>query len=200
MEGSKRKAGFETLGRQELAGGVILELVQGDITRMEVDAIVNAANERLAHGGGVAGAIVRRGGQIIQRQSDEWVRQHGLASPERPAITGAGALPCRYVIHAVGPRWGQGGEEAKLETAVRGALALADAQGCRSVALPAISTGIFGFPKDLAAQVILGAIEAFAGSGPSSLREVYLVLYDQPTLQAFAQAFRARWSQGDGGR
>ncbi len=199
MESNQEQASARPLARYAFPSGLALELVQGDLTRVEVDAIVNAANARLAHGGGVAGAIVRRGGQVIQRESDRWVEEHGLASPQRPAITGAGRLPCRYVIHAVGPRWGEGDEDAKLATAVQSALALADARGCRSVALPAISTGIFGFPKDRAARITLAAIESFAARPPANLRRVLLVLYDQPTLQAFAQAFAARWPGAEGG-
>ena len=100
--------------RQTPAGQTIC-VVQNDLTAEQVDAIVNAANERLAHGGGVAGAISRRGGPTIQRESAEWIREHGPVPTGSAAITGAGELPARYVIHAVGPVWGTGDEEAKLE-------------------------------------------------------------------------------------
>jgi O-acetyl-ADP-ribose deacetylase len=167
-----------------------LELVQGDLTLEIVDAIVNAANSHLNHGAGVAGAIVRRGGPEIQHESHAWVRQHGLVSHAEPAVTGAGRLPCRYVIHAVGPVWGEGDEDGKLAAAVTGSLRRADELGLRSMAFPAISTGIFGFPAGRAAQVILSAIQAYLADHPqSTLQQVRLVLFDQPTLAAFQAAW-----------
>lgn len=183
-----------TVAQQVLPNGTLLLLVHGDLTEEHVDAIVNAANAQLAHGGGVAGAIVRRGGAVIQRESDAWVRQHGPVTHERPAITGAGRLPCRYVIHAVGPIWGEGGEEAKLRAAVTGALAVADEQHLASLALPAISTGIFGFPKEPAARIIVQSIlDYFAQQPGSSLRQVRLTLIDPSTLAVFRREFERRW-------
>jgi O-acetyl-ADP-ribose deacetylase (regulator of RNase III) len=174
--------------------GAQVRLVPGDLTAAEVDAVVNAANAGLQHGGGVAGAIARRGGPAIQEESDAWVRRHGAIAPDRPAITSAGALPCRFVIHAVGPVWGEGDEDAKLAQAVDSALRLAASRNLTTLALPAISTGIFGFPKDRAADVILGALaEYFAGQIRSTLRRVDVTLFDAPTLEAFAQAFARRW-------
>ena len=169
--------------------GQRVEIVHGDITVETVDAIVNAANERLAHGGGVAGIISRKGGPDIQRESDAWVREHGLVSHERPAFTGAGKLPCRIVIHAVGPVWGSGDEQIKLAAAVRGSLICAEELNLTSIALPAISTGIFGFPKELAACIFFETIaEYYQGHPQSSLRLVRLTLYDQPTLTIFLSA------------
>ena len=130
-----------------LPTGQSLQIVQGDITTDEVDAIVNAANEHLQHGGGVAWAIVRRGGQVIQDESDQWIRQHGTVSHADPAWTSGGSLPAKYVIHAVGPVWGDGDEDNKLADAVTGSLRVADELKCESISMPAISTGIFGFPK-----------------------------------------------------
>ncbi len=177
-----------------LAGNITLSLVHGDLTEEAVDAIVNAANAHLQHGGGVAGAIARRGGAVIQRQSDEWIRRHGPVGHERPALTGGGALPCRHVIHAVGPVWGEGGEDGKLRAAVLGALDLAQANGFASLALPAISTGIFGFPKDRAARILLQAVADHCQAQPAgSLREVHVALIDEPTLRVFAAEFEARW-------
>ena len=175
--------------------GQALRLVLGDITEETVDVIVNAANERLAHGGGVAGAIARKGGPSIQAESDEWVQRHGPVSHERPAITGGGRLPCRYVIHAVGPVWGSGDEDCKLRAAVTGALQMAHERGLASIALPAISTGIFGFPLERAAQVIVGAVVDFcATAGPeSSLRDIRFMLIDEPTVQVFAGEFQRRF-------
>lgn len=183
-----------TVAQQVLPNGTLLLLVHGDLTEEHVDAIVNAANAQLAHGGGVAGAIVRRGGSVIRRESEAWVRQHGPVTHERPAITGAGRLPCRYVIHAVGPIWGEGSEEAKLRAAVTGALAVADEHDLASLALPAISTGIFGFPKEPAARIIVQSIlDYFAQQFRSHLRQVRLTLIDLPTLAVFRREFERRW-------
>jgi O-acetyl-ADP-ribose deacetylase (regulator of RNase III) len=171
--------------------GQRVEIITGDLTRQDVDAIVNAANSRLAHGGGVAGAIVRRGGQVIQQESDEWVRQHGPVSHEKPAYTGGGDLPCKYVIHAVGPIWGDGDEERKLGSAILGSLALADELGLHSIAFPAISTGIFGFPLLLAADVFAQSIDTFLSNHPESpLNLICIVLLDESTQQVFIQAFK----------
>jgi O-acetyl-ADP-ribose deacetylase (regulator of RNase III) len=174
--------------------GQVLQLVQGDITSEQVDAIINAANAHLMHGAGVAGAIVRRGGPVVQAESSRWVKEHGPVSHAQPAYTHAGNLPCRYVIHAVGPVWGEGDEQEKLRDAIHGSLALADKLDLASIAFPAISTGIFGFPKPLAAQVMLTTIQDYLSSEPASaLKLIRLVLYDQITIQAFTVA----WEQND---
>jgi O-acetyl-ADP-ribose deacetylase (regulator of RNase III) len=171
-----------------------LQLVHGDITEEEVDAIVNAANAVLLHGGGVAAAIVRRGGEEIQIESDAWVEEHGPLSHHRPAITGAGKLPCRYVIHTVGPVWGEGDEDRKLHVAVRSALDLASEYHIASLALPAISTGIFGFPKERGARVILDAILDFFDCQPTaSVQEVRITLIDDLSVGIFRDEFRHRW-------
>jgi O-acetyl-ADP-ribose deacetylase (regulator of RNase III) len=174
--------------------GQKVQLVQGDITDETVDAIVNAANSHLAHGAGVAGAIARRGGRTIQLESDQWVLEHGPVSHAQPAYTGAGSLPCKYVIHAVGPVWGEGDEQAKLEQAVNGSLERAEQLGLGSMAFPAISTGIFGFPTGLAAQVMFSAIEGYIEHNPSSsLKLVRIVLYDRQTVLTFVQ----EWEKDD---
>jgi O-acetyl-ADP-ribose deacetylase (regulator of RNase III) len=169
----------------------VIRVVQGDITEEEVDAVVNAANEHLAHGGGVAGAIVRKGGREIQDESRRWVQEHGHVPTGGAAITGAGRLRARYVVHAVGPVWGTGDEEALLAGAVKSALALADQHGLRSISLPAISTGIFGFPKRLGVQVILGAVQEYLDEHPhASLTEVRLCNIDRATSELFEEAVR----------
>ena len=117
-----------------LSTGQTLQIVQGDITTETVDAIVNAANEHLQHGGGVAWAISKKGGPAIQKESDAWIRQHGPVPHARPAWTSGGLLPAKYVIHAVGPVWGDGDEDRKLSEAVTGSLRLADELKCASIA------------------------------------------------------------------
>lgn len=169
-----------------LATSQTLQIVQGDITTDDVDAIVNAANENLQHGGGVAWAILRRGGDVIQTESDKWIKVHGPVSHARPAWTSGGALPAKYVIHAVGPVWGDGDEDNKLSAAVAGSLRTADELNCTSISMPAISTGIFGFPKERAAGVIFSSIEKyFSSSTSSSLKTVRIVLFDDATVQSF---------------
>jgi O-acetyl-ADP-ribose deacetylase (regulator of RNase III) len=175
-----------------LPSGQLLQLVQGDLTTESVDAIVNAANSQLQHGGGVAGIIVRRGGRAIQAESDAWVREHGPVSHAKPAYTRAGILPCKYIIHAVGPVWGEGNEDGKLAAAISGSLSLADQLGLHSIAFPAISTGIFGFPKERAAGVIYSAVASYFAQHPSSdLMLVRLTLIDPPTIEAFLKAWDA---------
>lgn len=183
--------------------GQCMQLVQGDLTLERVDAIVNAANASLQHNGGLAWVILRRAGPQIQIESDAWVRQHGPVTHDRPAYTRAGSLPCRYIIHAVGPVWGSGNEDARLAVAVKGALRLADRLELTSLALPAISTGIFGFPKLRAAHVTLSAIrEYFAETSrrefsDTGLHLLRLVLFDAPTLQAFLQAWEEEIAAGE---
>jgi O-acetyl-ADP-ribose deacetylase (regulator of RNase III) len=184
----------QTIREYRFPSAQVLQLVQGDITSEVVDAIVNAANAHLAHGAGVAGAIVRQGGAVIQAESDQWVREHGLVSHANPAYTLAGNLPCRYVIHAVGPRWGEGDEQTRLNEAIIGSLRCAEQLGLASIAFPAISTGIFGFPKELAAQVMLAAIQDYLEKHPASeLKLIRLVMFDVATMQAFLRL----WEQDD---
>jgi O-acetyl-ADP-ribose deacetylase (regulator of RNase III) len=165
------------------------EIVLGDLTQEPVDAIVNAANVQLAHGGGVAAAIVRAGGEKIQQESDAWVREHGAVTHDEPAYTSAGQMTARYVIHAVGPIWGEGEEDRKLEAAVQGSLRRAEALGLESIAFPAISTGIYGFPRERAAHVFMKAFLKYFAANPSSpLRLVRLTLRDGETAQIFIDA------------
>lgn len=175
----------------KLGPGTKLQLIRGDITIEQVDAIVNAANSGLAHYGGVAGKISRAGGPVVQQESDVWVREHGPVPHDRPAYTSAGKLPSRYVIHAVGPVWGSGDEDRKLASAVTGALEVADQLKLSSIALPAISTGIFNYPLERAARVIPEAILDFTQQHPeTSLHLIRLVLYDKQTVEAFKAAWR----------
>jgi len=170
--------------------GQTFTLAQGDLTQEKVDAIVNAANERLLHGGGIAALIVNRGGKIIQSESNTWVRENGLVSHEAPAYTSAGDLPCRYLIHAVGPVWGSGDEDNKLAAAITGSLQRAEELELVSIAFPAISTGIFGFPKERAAQVIYRAVHEYFQDHPESgVEDVRMVVYDQATTDIFVKVW-----------
>lgn len=166
--------------------------VQGDITRQQVDAVVNAANEFLAHGGGVAAAIVRAGGRVIQDESEAWVRRHGPLQPGDAAVTTGGALHARWVIHVVGPRYREGQDnEGLLRQAVIAALDAARRVGARSVAMPAISAGIFGYPRDEAARVIVEAVRQWVEAHPDALESVLLVGFDDRTAAAFRTALAA---------
>jgi O-acetyl-ADP-ribose deacetylase (regulator of RNase III) len=176
------------LKERQLPTGQILQIVQGDITTEDVDAIVNAANEHLQHGGGVAWAISKRGGPAIQKESNEWVRTKGPVSHVHPVWTSGGLLPTKYVIHAVGPVWGEGDEDSKLAAAMSGSLRLADELGLKSIAFPAISTGIFGFPKERAAKIMLDSISEYFSKVSSTLKTVRLVLFDNGTAETFLKA------------
>lgn len=168
-----------------------IRAVLGDITGLEVDAVVNAANRHLQHGGGVALAISRAGGPIIQEASDAWVREHGPLRPGRAAVTPAGAMPARVVIHVAGPRWApQQDNPGLLAGAVGAALDAAADLGCGSVALPAISAGIFGYPPTQATKVIADSVGAWCAARPGVLKSVLLVGYDETITEAFRRALQ----------
>lgn len=162
-----------------------LELVEGDITDLEVDAIVNPANEDLQLGTGVAGAIRRKGGASIQEECNKI----GHTPVGTAVMTGAGGLKARWVIHAVGPQMGEGDEDKKLASAVRSALALADRRGLKSIALPAISTGNFGFPIDRAARIMLTEIHRFLQGG-TKLDRVVVTLHGDDAFSVFKRELR----------
>ncbi len=159
-----------------------VRVIKGDITTAPVDAIVNAANSHLQHGGGVAGAIVRKGGSIIQEESD----RIGYVPVGEAAMTTAGRLPAKHVIHTVGPRWGEGDEEMKLRSAVRNTLELAEKQSFATIAMPAISAGIFGFPKDRCSRIILEEIAGFAPRA-RSVKGIDLYLMDPEMIVLFKE-------------
>jgi O-acetyl-ADP-ribose deacetylase (regulator of RNase III) len=180
----------EILRTKLLPSGHILQLIQGDITLTAVDGIVNPANQSLNHGGGLAGLISRKAGPELKTESDDWIRENGLVSHQHPAYTRAGNLPYQYIIHAVGPVWGSGDEKNKLFDAVKGSLQVADELGLTSLALPAISTGIFGFPMDKAAIVILNAIlDTISETSFNDLQTILVVLYDNQTAKIFLTAW-----------
>ncbi|MHB9049294.1 MAG: O-acetyl-ADP-ribose deacetylase [Pirellulales bacterium] len=170
-----------------LVNGAAIELHQGDITREAVDAIVNAANQRLAGGGGVDGAIHRRGGPGIMEDTS---RRYPEGCPTGSAVISvAGNLEARYVIHAVGPVWrgGNSGEGERLAGAYQRCLELAVENDCRSIALPALSTGAYGYPMDQAARIALAtAVDFLRAHGKPEL--VRFVLFDAGAYGAFAAA------------
>jgi len=176
--------GGQRLGPVEKkVGATTVSLVSEDLTERDVDAIVNAANSYLQHGGGVAGAIVRKGGRSIQEESDAI----GFVPVGGAAMTGAGRLRARHVIHAVGPRMGEGDEDAKLAGAIASVLALATEKGLASICVPAISAGIFGFPKDRCARILVGGTAEFLHKHPeTTLRLVEFCIFDKEAYGYFA--------------
>lgn len=160
----------------------LLELLEGDITEMDTDAIVNAANSYLKHGGGVAGAIVRKGGQVIQDESD----QIGYCPVGQAVITEAGRLKVKYVIHAVGPRMEEGNEEEKLKNATLNTLRVAEQNQLKSISFPAISSGIFGFPVDRCAKIMLSNTISYLKSD-TALKRVVFCLYGKTNFDIFSK-------------
>ena len=165
-----------------------IRVEEGDLTRWAGDAIVNAANGYLQHGGGVAGAIVRRGGTVIQEESD---RLAPIGVGEAVLTTG-GALAARHVIHAVGPRMGEGDEDAKLGAAARSALAVAEHNRLRSLAFPAISAGIFGFPIDRSAAILIAAASDHLLTPQGSVVEITFCLWGEDAYRVFEAALLER--------
>ena len=153
-------------------------MVRGNLLEEPVDAIVNAANGHLAHGGGVAAIISRAAGPALQAESDSLVEESGPFPTGSAIATTAGRLPFKAVIHAVGPRYGEGDEEKKLTQALSAAFALAAGRGWQSVAFPAVSAGIFAVPLDICARAYLAAARS------ARLRKVRLCLRDQPVIDA----------------
>lgn len=170
-----------------------LIVLTGDITEMQVDAVVNAANSSLMGGGGVDGAIHRKGGSIILDECRD-IRQHrypdGLPSGNA-VITSGGSLPAHYVIHTVGPIWSEGssGEKETLADAYVNSLKLATETGIQTIAFPAISTGIYGFPKELAAPIVFSSIQNHIALN-SLPREVYLVFFSASDMDLFIAALK----------
>jgi O-acetyl-ADP-ribose deacetylase (regulator of RNase III) len=162
--------------------GRVLRLVEGDITDLDTDAIVNAANQHLQLGSGVAGAIRVKGGPLIQHECDDI----GYCPIGGAVITSGGNLRARHVIHAVGPYGSDQNADEKLVSATRASLALADQHHLASIAFPAISTGVFGFPIDRCAELMLGTAMAYLAEQANSLKTVVFCLYGQSTFEVFA--------------
>jgi O-acetyl-ADP-ribose deacetylase (regulator of RNase III) len=163
-------------------------IMQGDITRVPVDAIVNAANEALVGGGGVDGAIHRAGGPSIMRELDAIRAKIGRCPTGSAVATGAGELPARYVFHAVGPvyRDGKHGEPELLASCYRKAFELAEEHGVKRMSFPAISAGVYGYPMREAAEIAVREVRA--GLGRTSVEEVVMVLFGREAYEVFLAA------------
>ena len=165
-----------------------ITLIQGDITKLEVDAIVNAANSSLMGGGGVDGAIHRAGGPAILSECREIVARQGRCETGQAVITSGGNLPAKYVIHTVGPVWngGNNNEADLLRNAYLNSLKLAVENGVGTIAFPNISTGIYGFPKDKASLIALETVTQFLSEN-DQLKQVYFVCFDEENYKLYRQ-------------
>ena len=163
----------------------IIRLIKGDITEQNVDVVVNPANSHLKHGGGVAGAIVRKGGKIIQTESDKI----GFVPVGCSVITTSGELPCEAIIHTVGPKMGEGNEDFKLSKSIHSCLSLASDKSYKSISIPAISSGIFGFPKDRCANILLDESIKFLQNNNTTLQTLEFCIIDDETLLHFRMKF-----------
>lgn len=171
-------------------GNCVLELLKGDITEMQTEAIVNAANARLVLGGGVAGAIRRKGGPKIQEECDKTGRTFVGGAVK----TTAGDLKAKYVIHAVGPQMGEGNEDEKLKSATLNSLKLADENNIKSISFPAVSTGIFGFPIERCAKIMLRTTIDYL-NGQTGLEKVIFCLFGRDSYEVFANQLKQEISQ-----
>jgi putative ATPase len=176
--------------------GTAICVLKGDICRDDSYCIVNAANEHLSHGGGVAGAISSKGGPSIQQESNALVRERGIVPTGSAVVTGPGRLPCKYVIHAVGPvyRGGSRGEAEQLKQAILSSYARATELSATSIALPAISSGIFGYPKNLVAEVFFSTTIEYLEHNETSLTTIKFLNFDDPTVNVFTAEFTKRFT------
>ena len=179
----KRKPIIETLCVKQTT---TIRIIKGDITSITADAIVNAANSGLLGGGGVDGAIHRKGGPAILRECVEIVNRQGGCKTGEAVITTAGNLPAKFVIHTVGPVWkgGQAGEAELLANAYINSLRLAVEHACKTIAFPNISTGVYGYPKEKAAEVALKTVKHFVAT-TDDLEEIMFVCYDAENLEIY---------------
>ena len=176
------------------AHSIMLEIVEGNIVNESADALVNAANEKLDHIGGLAKVILDAGGPSIQAESDAYIKAHGAPKVSDALCLSGGNLPCKKVIHAVGPRWtgGNGNEETMLYFTIQNILRVADKESLGTIALPAIGCGVFKVPEDICARATLKSIRDYCqATQNSNIRAIRCVLYDQPALRAFCKALQS---------
>ncbi|MGY4706861.1 O-acetyl-ADP-ribose deacetylase [Candidatus Bipolaricaulota sp. J31] len=168
-----------------------LVLLKGDITAEEVEAIVNSANPELTPGGGVSGAIHRKGGPRVTEEAARIRQERGRLKTGEAVITTGGNLPAKWVIHTVGPVWhgGTRGEPELLAKAYRSCLELAREQGIKSIAFPSISTGIYGYPIEEAAKIALRTVKEFLEADPGPIEEVRFVLFSEKDFEAYRSAW-----------
>jgi len=174
-----------------------LIVMAADLLTAPVDVIVNPANAGLSHGGGVAGQIVQQGGEQVQEESDLFIKEHGVLESGMVAFTTAGKLPYQAVIHAVGPKMGEGGEQLKIQHAVSRSLQLCDMHGWKSVAFPAISTGLFSVPLEISAAAMFRAITSFWDARSEGSPEKIIICLSQNKFQSFFDAFREESSHSE---
>ncbi len=175
---------------RKLANGKLLRLVEGDITRVAVDAIVNAANSALAGGGGVDGAIHRSGGPELMAELDEIRPKIGRCPAGKAVATSAGRLPARYVFHAVGPIYGGGtqGEPEQLASCYTTCLNMAMERGVKTISFPAISTGVYGYPREKAAEIALETVIRHLAEVESDIESVTFVLFGAGALNTYLES------------
>jgi len=179
---------FETIGSVKV-GDVEIRFIVGDITKLNVDAIVNAANSYLQHGGGVAGAISRAGGPEIQKESDEYVRKNGPVPPGGVAVTGAGNLKAKYIIHTVGPIGDKEGNDEIMKKAFENIFSKADELAINSVAIPFVGTGIFGYPLENFIKVCVDETLKFFSNYKGPIKLVVFCDIDSSKVRKLLHSF-----------
>jgi O-acetyl-ADP-ribose deacetylase len=181
------------LAQLDFPGGRAFHVLLADLLKESTDGIVNAANNQLAHGGGVAAAIARAAGPELDAEGRRLVERDGPVPTGSAALTTAGKLPFKGVIHAVGPQQGEGHEEDKLTAALQVAFAIADRQGWRSLSFPAVSAGIYSVPPDVCARAYVGAVRRFFEAHPDSpLKLLRLCLFPGPVADAVVREITAQ--------
>lgn len=173
---------------EKTINNTILKVIKGDITEEATEAIVNAANSYLAHGGGVAYAIVKKGGREIQEESNKIIKEKGPIPVGHAVLTKGYNLKAKYVIHVVGPQWGEGEEELKLRLAIKNVLKIAKENGIVSISIPAVSCGIFGFPKAKGTKIIVEETINFIKNNPNSFKEIHFIGIDEEIPMLFKEA------------
>jgi len=178
--------------------GCTIQVRSGDMTKEQVDVIVNAANKHLDHASGLAGAIVKNGGEMIQIESDIYISENGPIPEGDIAVTGGGSLRAQKVIHAVGPIWHGGveDEELTLRQSVWKSLKKTEELGLHSISIPAISSGIFNFPKELCAQILFQTALDFFATSPKNVNEIRFTNFDTKTVDIFAVEFKKLFGDG----